>query len=454
MRRNMSAFDYADRSVNKYQTRIDGLNRKLEVQKRTVEAARKEYEEMVKEHGAGSKEAEKAARGYNNQAAALNNLERYIERTKNELIKLEREQRIANSTFTKVGQKFEDWGGKLKTLGGQLDNVGGRMTRSITMPVVGATTAVLGMVSAFGWGRLKSLDTAQAQLKGFGYTAKEVEVISEDVREAVTGTTLTMAEGTSVAAGALAAGVKQGKELEKYIVRVGNAAVGANRPVEEMAMIINRVQGAGRLMTRELQMIEHGMPGFSQALAKHLGVAPEKLQEMVTAGKVTSKDFMKVMDDFAGNMAKEYAKTWDGMVANTKANIGIIGENFLRGVFQDSKKSLADFIEMLKSPDIRRRAEEMGRVAQREFNRMTDAVVGVGEMYKNLDDGKKDLIKRLGLVVVAGGPTLQLFGKLTTGLGNVLEVTGKLSKAIGVARGAGLVAGLASLGPGAIAGVA
>src|SRR5690625_2990674 len=160
MRRNMSAFDYADRSVNKYQTRIDGLNRKLEVQKRVVEEARKEYEEMVKEHGAGSKEAEKAAREYNNQAAALGNLERYIERTKDELIELERQQRIANSTFTKIGERLESYGGKLKTFGGHLDNIGGRMTRSITLPVVGATTAVGGMVAAFGWGRLKSLDTA------------------------------------------------------------------------------------------------------------------------------------------------------------------------------------------------------------------------------------------------------------------------------------------------------
>src|SRR5699024_2521253 len=173
-------------------------------------------------------------------------------------------------------------------------------------------------------------------------------------------TTMTMAEGTSVAGGTLAAGVKEGEELEKYIVRVGNAAVGSNRPGGVMAQIFIRVQGVGRLMTRELQMIEHGMPGFSQALAKHLGVAPEKLQEMVTAGKVTSKDFMRVMDNCAGDMAKEYAKTWDGMVANTKANIGIIGETFLRGVFQDSKKSLADFIDMLKSPEIKRRAEEMG----------------------------------------------------------------------------------------------
>src|SRR5699024_4968878 len=146
----------------------------------------------------------------------------------------------------------------------------------------------------------------------------------------------------------------------KYIKRVGNAAVGSNRPIEDMAMIFARVEGAGKLMTDELNSIEQGMPGFSKALAKHLGVSTEALKEMMTEGEVSAKDFNKVMDDFAGDMADEYAKTWDGMVSNTKANVGIIGESFLQGVFQDGKKSLAEFIDLLKSPEIKEKAEEMG----------------------------------------------------------------------------------------------
>src|SRR5690625_5354520 len=115
-----------------------------------------------------------------------------------------------------------------------------------------------------------------------------------------------------------------------------------------MAQIFNRVEGSGKLMTQELNMIEQGMPGFSQAMAKHLGVSTESLREMVTEGKVSSSDFKDVMEDFAGGMAEEYSKTWDGMIDNTKAYVGIIGESFLKGVLEESKKSLADFIEVLR----------------------------------------------------------------------------------------------------------
>jgi phage-related minor tail protein len=71
MRANMSAFDRSDRSVGKYEKRLEGLNKKIEVQTKITDEAKKKYEEMVAQHGEGSKEAEKAAREYNKQAAEL-----------------------------------------------------------------------------------------------------------------------------------------------------------------------------------------------------------------------------------------------------------------------------------------------------------------------------------------------------------------------------------------------
>src|SRR5699024_12670260 len=91
----------------------------------------------------------------------------------------------------------------------------------------------------------------------------------------------TMAEGADIAAGAMAAGVSEGKDLEKYIKLVGDAAVGSNRPVAEMAQIFNRVQGGGKLMTQELNQIEHSMPGFSAAMSEHLVVYEQQLLKMV-----------------------------------------------------------------------------------------------------------------------------------------------------------------------------
>jgi len=41
MRKNMSSFDYGERSLKKYGVQLDGLNKKLELQKTVTESARK-----------------------------------------------------------------------------------------------------------------------------------------------------------------------------------------------------------------------------------------------------------------------------------------------------------------------------------------------------------------------------------------------------------------------------
>ena len=47
MKANLSAFDKGDASLKKYQTQLDGLNKKLEIQKTKVDSARQAYEKMA-----------------------------------------------------------------------------------------------------------------------------------------------------------------------------------------------------------------------------------------------------------------------------------------------------------------------------------------------------------------------------------------------------------------------
>ncbi|WP_054859137.1 hypothetical protein [Gracilibacillus sp. JCM 18860] len=133
MKANMSAFDRSDKSIEKYETRLQGLNKKLELQKSIVESARKTYDKMVKEHGGeGSKEAQKAAKEYNNQSASLQNLQRYIGRVEDDLAQLREEQRIANSNWTKMGNQLDKAGNKMKAFGDKVSSVGNAMSTTVT----------------------------------------------------------------------------------------------------------------------------------------------------------------------------------------------------------------------------------------------------------------------------------------------------------------------------------
>ena len=313
-----------------------------------------------------------------------------------------------------------------------LSKTGENLTKYITAPAMAAATAVSGIVASLGWGRLTGLDSARAKLQGLGYDAKSVDRITKLVSDSIQGTVTTMAEGVSIAAGGLAAGVKEGAELERYIKLVGDAAVGAGRDVGDMAMIFNRVQGSGKLMTQELNMIEDGMPGFAIAMSKSLGVSQEEFRKMVTEGKVSSEQFLDVMEDFAGEMSEAYANSWEGIVSRTKSNIGILGEIMLGGVFEQSKEALAEFLEFIRTDDVREWFADAGQVIGGTLTEAIDSIKNAINWWINLDDETKELITKIVEIAVVAGPVLLAVSKLIKiGIG-AFKVFGLIKGAAGI----------------------
>src|SRR5690625_2160716 len=193
-------------------------------------------------------------------------------------------EKVLGKELDNVGEKTGK--GLFTSITKSLSGIGNKMTKAITLPAMGAATAVGGLVSALGFKRLVGMDVAQAKLRGMGYEGKQLDTIMQSARNAVQGTTFATADGAYVAAGALAAGVKEGAELERYIKLVGDAAIGSGAPIEEMAQIFNRVQSAGHLTRNELEMINYRLPGFSNAMMEHVGAKSEDaFYEMLRAGK-------------------------------------------------------------------------------------------------------------------------------------------------------------------------
>lgn len=402
-------FKYGEKSAASYKSRMNDLDGAIKSGTTNLNELEKQYNEVSQAQGSNSAKAIRLQTEYNKQANSINAM-------RDEYGRLNQYYKENFSLSGKLANRFSSIGESMSGVGQKAQDMGSSLTSSITKPALIAGTAMAGITAKLGFDRLVGLDSAKAKLEGLGYSTKEVGSITDQVAKAIQGGMTTMAEGTDVAAGALAAGVKEGKELQKYIKLVGDAAVGSNRPVSEMAMIFNRVQGQGKLMTEELNMVEEGMPGFSNAMAKHLGVSYDAFRKMVTEGEVSSKDFLTVMDDFAGGMAGAYSKSWSGMVQNTKAYIGQIGESLLGGVFEQAKGSLHEFETLLKSPGAQQWAKETGVQLGNAFSAIANGIKGVINWWNSLDGSTQKvlggIIKWAGLTLIAVGPLLTIFGKI------------------------------------------
>ncbi|WP_436961598.1 peptidoglycan DD-metalloendopeptidase family protein [Staphylococcus xylosus] len=411
-------FKYGEKSAASYKSRMNDLDGAIKSGTTNLNELEKQYNEVSQAQGSNSAKAIRLQTEYNKQANSINAM-------RDEYGRLNQYYKENFSLSGKLANRFSSIGESMSGVGQKAQDMGSSLTSSITKPALIAGTAMTGITAKLGFDRLVGLDSAKAKLEGLGYSTKEVGSITDQVAKAIQGGMTTMAEGTDVAAGALAAGVKEGKELQKYIKLVGDAAVGSNRPVSEMAMIFNRVQGQGKLMTEELNMVEEGMPGFSNAMAKHLGVSYDAFRKMVTEGEVSSKDFLTVMDDFAGGMAGAYSKSWSGMVQNTKAYIGQIGESLLGGVFEQAKGSLHEFESLLKSPGAQQWAKETGEKIGSAFSKLTSGISSVIKWWQSLDGGTQKtlggIVKWLSITLVTMGPVLTIFGKFTSMIGGMFS---------------------------------
>ncbi|WP_436950613.1 peptidoglycan DD-metalloendopeptidase family protein [Staphylococcus xylosus] len=435
-------FKYGEKSAASYKSRMNDLDGAIKSGTTNLNELEKQYNEVSQAQGSNSAKAVRLQTEYNKQANSINAM-------RDEYGRLNQYYKENFSLSGKLANKFSSIGESMSGVGQKAQDMGSSLTSSITKPALIAGTAMAGITAKLGFDRLVGLDSAKAKLEGLGYSTKEVGSITDQVAKAIQGGMTTMAEGTDVAAGALAAGVKEGKELQKYIKLVGDAAVGSNRPVPEMAMIFNRVQGQGKLMTEELNMVEEGMPGFSNAMAKHLGVSYDAFRKMVTEGEVSSKDFLTVMDDFAGGMAGAYSKSWSGMVQNTKAYIGQIGESLLGGVFEQAKGSLHEFESLLKSPGAQQWAKETGEKIGSAFSKLTSGISSVIKWWQSLDGSTQkvfgSIAKWLAITLVAIGPLLTIFGKLATVTGGMFttfgQLTGNIAKVAFASKEAGSIIG-------------
>src|SRR5699024_3484520 len=293
----------------------------LDSQKKNLNDLVKEYDKLKSEGKEGSAQAEKLATEISKQADNINYLEHQLGKVNKEFEEFQRQQRVAESGWGKLGRSFGDIGDKMnsigqsfKDVGGQIQSVGSSLTNKITKPAVGATLALGGIAGGLGWKRLSAMDTASAQLQGFTGDAKKSEEIMKDVKEASKTGLATLAENTTIATGALAAGVSEGKDLQKYIKLVGESAAASGAPIEEMSQICNRVQGTGKLMGTELEMIENRLPGFTSKMAKSMGLTMEEFRKAVSDGEVSAEQFQEVMADRVGGTADLMAETWSGQI--------------------------------------------------------------------------------------------------------------------------------------------
>ena len=252
----------------------------------------------------------------------------------------------------------------------------GIATGAVTVGIAGIGTALTA-----GFSRLNAIDTASAKLRGLGNDAKSVDAIMANATASVKGTSFGLGEAATVAASAVAAGIKPGEQLETMLKGVANVAAATGGTMEETGSVFNKVAATGKAYTDNInQLSDRGLPIW-QALADKLGVTTDEVREMASKGKIDFQTFSDAAASAAGTVATEMGTTVPGAFANLKASIGRIGANLLDGVFgklgpliQAATKALGPMEDMAKGL-----GSAIGDVLGPAIDRVTGWLTKLGE---------------------------------------------------------------------------
>lgn len=246
----------------------------------------------------------------------------------------------------------------------------------------GAATAAIGGLSfavTKGFQRLQQIEQATFMLKGLGHEAASIETIMESALASVKGTAFGLGDAATIAAQAVAAGVKPGAELTRTLSILADTAAITGRPLTEIQSILGKVTTSGKATRTELQQLaDRGLPIFSM-LAEEMGVSEEAIFELASAGEITGDILQDALENKIGGAALKMGDSTSGAMANTLAAIQRVGANLIGPIYDQFGEFFRAAIEGLGP--IEEMAKSLGDSIGEKLNpRLSDLV----EFVRNL----------------------------------------------------------------------
>lgn len=346
---------------------------------------------------------------------------------------------VANAAVADFDAKTSGITSRMGSLGKGVTSLGQSINKHISKPAIAATSALAGITLVKGFNRLAGIDDARAKLLGLGHDAKSVDKIMSSALASVKGTSFGMDEAATTAAGACAAGIKQGKELTRYLSLTADAAAIAGTSMSDMGAIINKVQTSNRAYTENLnQLADRGLPIY-QWLADECHTTQDAVRDMASSGAISSKMFFSAIEKNIGGAAKTIGdNSFKVSINNLNAALSRIGANFLDagstggGVFSQLKPLIKDVTGLLDV--VEKQAADWGVALGKSFSPIAEKAQNLISKFEELSSAQQlNIVKSVGLgtALVAGlGPATEKVGKFITAASKISEVGDKIGKSM------------------------
>ena len=332
--------------------------------------------------------------------------------------------RIAPGIRSALGQADREATRAGRSMGNSMSSALGSALKGGAVAAAAAGTAAIGTAMVQGFKRLDAIDQAKGKLSALGASTQTTAKVMDSALAAVKGTAYGLGDAATISASAMAAGVKPGQDLTKYLSMTADTAAIAGTSLSDMGAILNQVQTGQMAYTDDLnQLADRGIPIY-QWLAKEAGVTGGEVKKMASDGKISSEMFFKAIEANVGGAAKTIGSTTvRGGFENLKAAMGRLGAAALEPGFTRLPTALTDLTGRIDA--LTPKAKELSKAFdEKVFGDWAPKIREAFEAFQKtgaLDDARS-VFTQLSSAAVAMGPSV----------GQIAESLGKASAALGV----------------------
>ena len=404
LKTNLNNFKYTEKSVESYEQAIDDLGSTIKGQQKNVGGLKSKLDELTQAGKSHTAEASKIRQEYNKQVDYLNMLEHQLENTSQEFKDFTKEQEIASSKWTILGNQLDNIGNRVSSVGDKMRGVGQNLTMGLTVPLTGV-----------GVGALKAAGDYEAAGAQFSQVFGDLESQAQGSLDEIgkkTGLLPNALRGsfTQMAAFAKTTGADTEDALDlttRATMAAADSAAFYDKSIEEV--------------TESLQSYLKGNYENDSAL----GISSTETTRNAKANELYGKSFadlneqqkqltlLQMVED--GNKlsgALGQASRESDTLATQTSNVKTAFKDFLAEI---GKPILPSAVEILKS--------------------MSGAVKGASTWFSGLGDGAQKVVIGFGVFLAALGPIITGAGILAGSLGSVMSLLAPLGPVIAQAGG-------------------
>ena len=281
-------------------------------------------------------------------------------------------------------------------------------------------TAIPSQIAHGGWQRALNVEDAKFRLEGLKIAWDDV---ADDIDHAVKDTAYGADEASKAASMLAASGVayggiidhtKDGKpifsDMGRALHAISATAAMTNSSYSEMADIFSTVAGQGKLMTMQMRQLESRGLNVAATLGHVWGKSEAEVRDMVTKGKVNFQMFADAMDEAFGDQAQKANETMSGSMANMKAALSRIGQDFastiqtqtpqvfnsLKGFFNQIRNYTKPFAEQIFGPMFTKNMEVVSSVIDTATSKLPDITSWGGKLQFGVAmDALRDIMEGL-----------------------------------------------------------